>query len=175
MALLIFCAALSGCATNRMVEPAQAAPIVSIVTKGTEVSQVSQVSQVSEIDKAILRELTRASKVYEQMAEASASTMCSPIENDYELEKLPKAWSQELNLLNHYYGHLDDFIRLISLQAGMQPPHIISPNFGKPVFVAMKKGQRSFINWVADAGHQAGDKALLTADIGNHKILITYP
>ena len=172
MVLLIFCAALCGCAANTMVEPTQAAPIVSIVTKGTKVTKVPE---VSEIDKAILRELARASKVYEQMAKASASTMCSPIKDDYEVDKLPKAWSQELNLLNHYYGHLDDFIRLISLQAGMQPPHIISPNFGKPVFVAMKKGQRSFINWVADAGHQAGDKALLTADIGNHKILITYP
>ena len=171
MVLLIFCAALCGCAANTMVEPTQAAPIVSIVTKGTKVTKVPE---VSEIDKAILRELARASKVYEQMAKASASTMCSPIENDYEVDKLPKAWSQELNLLNHYYGHLDDFIRLISLQAGMQPPHIISPNFGKPVFVAMKKGQRTLINWVADAGHQAGDKALLTADIGNHKILITY-
>ena len=156
IAPLVFLILLSGCATNQ-------APILP-----------PEAPVASDIDKAILAGLNRVADAYSQLAKIDAAKHTISLPDPYNTDELPEVWGLEMNLLHDYHGHLGDFVTLISSMAGIKMPHIISEGFGKPVLISMQKGNRTLIDYIADAGYQAGNKALVIADIGNNKVTITY-
>jgi len=153
---LVFLALLSGCATNQVPVIPTTEPVAS------------------DIDKAILAGLNRVAAAYSQLAKLDAAKHNIHVPSLYNTNELPEVWRMEMNLLNDYHGHLGDFVTLISTMAGIQTPYILSEGFGKPVLITMRQGNRTLIDYIADAGYQAGNKALVIADIGNNKVTITY-
>ncbi len=154
--VLVFCAALSGCAGNKPVMPVLAEPAVS------------------DVDRAVLAGINRIAVSYAQLSLISKSLHERENIKGYDTESLPSNWALEMNLLNDYHGRLSDFVVLMSTMVGLLEPKILSAGFGKPVLITMRSGSRQFIDFLADAGYQAGERATVTADIANNKILLTY-
>tara|TARA_B110000090_G_scaffold189576_1_gene220658 strand:+ start:1084 stop:1569 length:486 start_codon:yes stop_codon:yes gene_type:complete len=147
---------LSGCAAN------QAAPIPPAALVA------------SDIDKAILAGLNRVADAYAQLAQIDAAKNNISLPDPYNSDMLPEVWGLEMNLLRDYHGHLGNFIALISAMAGINPPNIVSEGFGKPALITIRQGNRTLIDFIADAGYQVGTKAVVIADIANNQVTITY-
>jgi len=147
---------LSGCAVNKATPLPPTAPVAS------------------DIDKAILAGLNRVADAYAQLAKIDAAKNNISLPDPYNTDMLPDVWGLEMNLLHDYHGHLGDFITLISAMAGINPPNTVSEGFGKPALITIRQGNRTLIDFIADAGYQVGAKAVVVADIANNKVTITY-
>ena len=153
---MFFLVLLYGCATNQVPAIPPATPVAS------------------DIDKAILAGLNRVADAYSQLAQIDAAKNNISLPDPYNTDKLPDVWGLEMNLLHDYHGHLGDFITLISAMAGINPPNTVSEGFGKPALITIRQGNRTLIDFIADAGYQVGAKAVVVADIANNKVTITY-
>lgn len=129
------------------------------------------------VERAIADGISRIADAYEQLALISSAN-----ENDrylaesynYDEDLLPDAWLQDLTLLEDFHGDLARFVSMLSDMAGIDRPRIDSKGRSKPVIVAVRKGRRKLISYMADVGFQAGDKAMIQPDVDLNKIIVSF-
>lgn len=92
----------------------------------------------------------------------------------YDDAKLPEVWVSEITLVEDFHGDLERFIEMVSVVSGLNPPRVDTPRRGRPVIVAISKGKRKLISFVADAANQAGDGATLVPSIPLKTVVIKY-
>jgi len=126
-------------------------------------------------------ELAKAMTSIADSMETLAQIESAEREGDYSVKTygydeydLPAIWLAEINLVEDYHGDIQKFIEMISAIGGLESPRIDVPRAGRPVTVAIAKGKRKLISFLADAGHQAGDSATVSPSIHLNKVVVTF-
>lgn len=92
----------------------------------------------------------------------------------YDESKIPAVWLAEITLLEDFHGDLDRFIEMVSVVGGIEPPRTDTPRRGRPVIVAIAKGKRKLISFLADAGNQSGDAATVIPSFNLNRVVLKY-
>lgn len=95
-------------------------------------------------------------------------------EYDYDEARMSPAFLQQIDLVQDFHGDLTSFIEMMSKISGLENPRIDTPRTGRPVVIAVAKGKRRLISFIADAANQAGDAATLIPSINNNVVVIKY-
>ncbi len=152
--------------------------VIGLVLTGCVNNQPSvDIVAVDPVEETIAGGVSRIADAYEQLALISSAT-----DNDrylsesynYDERLLPQAWLQELVLLEDYHGDLGEFVSMLSAMAGLEPPRMDAKGRTTPVIVAVRKGRRKLISYMADVGFQAGDMALVQPDVSLNQIIVSF-
>lgn len=92
----------------------------------------------------------------------------------YDESKVPALWLSNIELVEDYHGDLSQFLEMVSRLSGLDTPRIDTPRTGRPVVIAIAKGKRRVISFIADAGNQAGDSALIIPSFPLNRVIIKY-
>lgn len=92
----------------------------------------------------------------------------------YDESRMPPLWRANIELLEDYHGDLGQFLDMMSKIGGLDAPRVDTPRTGRPVIVAIAKGKRQLISFIADAGNQAGDSAVIIPSIALNRVIIKY-
>lgn len=92
----------------------------------------------------------------------------------YDESRVPALWLSNIELVDDYHGDLSLFLEMISRLSGLEAPRIDTPRTGRPVVIAVAKGKRRVISFIADAGNQAGDSALIIPSFPLNRVIIKY-
>lgn len=136
----------------------------------------STTTQRDPIEIEIANAFSRISNSMEQLAlieSAAASQSAVATTYDFDTMNLPASWMEEVTLVDDYYGPIESFVQVVSLISSLNEPEVYKEGF-RPRFVAIAKGKRKVISFLADAGYQAGDKVEVTPIIQADKVVVRY-
>lgn len=129
------------------------------------------------VEIALAKSFSRIADSMESMAQIEAANRNGEYTAEnftYDESRLPLEWTSEITLVEDFHGDVERFIEMISVVSGMTPPRIDTPRRGRPVIVAISKGKRKFISFIADAANQSGDAATIIPSIPLKKVVIKY-
>ena len=154
--LVLAFAALTGCAApqHKPAEPSVDPAMVRLAEAATDISR--QMEQLAKVESA-RGDAKFQAKSYE-----------------YRTEHMPLIWQRKVALVEDYYGPVEDFMRFVSAMLEIQEPRVVGRRPGNPIMVAVQKGERSAIDFIADAGFQAGDRVLVKPVMDDQLILVQY-
>lgn len=150
--LLVFAFGGSGCATNSK-------------------------SKNDPVEVELAKSFSRIAESMEQLALIESSARNEEFNSTnytYDESRIPPIWLTELTLVEDFHGSVEQFIEMISLLGGLESPRIDSPNRGRPKIVAISKGKRKLISFLADCGNQTGDAATIIPSFPLNRVVIKY-
>jgi len=129
------------------------------------------------VEVSLSKSFARIATSMEELAlieSASRAGEFSARNHTYDESKIPPLWLQEITLVEDFHGDVEQFVAMLSTVAGIGQPRVVTPNTGRPVTIAIAKGKRKLISFIADAGNQTGTKATLVPSIPLNRVVITY-
>lgn len=130
-----------------------------------------------EVEESIARSFERMSYSMERLAYIESATRAGEYTASnftYDQEKLPQIWRQEITLVDDFHGDIEKLVNTLSVVAGLEQPRVVSPRQGRPVIVAVSRGKRELISFLADAANQAGSSATVIPSIPLSLVVIKY-
>jgi hypothetical protein len=155
--LLLLLGLLAGCASKPSVQPLM-----------TETDPA-----VSALNDAAMR-VARSS---EQAALAqSAANKGNRVTEEYriDLTRVPPEMREPLLLEGGFHGELEVFVRSLASAVGWPEPVVLGNRPTTPLVVAFTEQRRPPVNWIADAGYQAGELADITINSSLRQIVVRY-
>jgi hypothetical protein len=151
---------LSGCATT---------PDSSVEAKGIPDPLFKDVLKMAN---AIHESNIEANRI--AMAAKSGGVLNDTALLDFTAAGLPELWKKEVRLLSGWNGKLLPFLEMISKTGGLDTPLILgkSPPTGKLILVS--SGKRRLIDFLADAGHQAGSAVTVMPLFSQDRVQIIF-
>lgn len=119
----------------------------------------------------------RIALAYERLAlVASAAKADDYLSQSYNYSEhdVPAMWLEEITLVEDFNGDLVTFMDVLASVGGMKPPRIDDSTTRRPVIVSIRAGKRKLISFLADAGYQAADDAVVRAVADLNQVLIEY-
>jgi hypothetical protein len=148
------------CALSLLIQACQSAPIILPI-------------KPSVIDVALVDAIETIALAYENLAAVESRAQSDKV-TQAEINSLQGIWQRPVIILNDFSGELTDFIRLLSMNANLKDP-IIQYDKKINVLVSFTKGQRPLVDVLANAGYQAGARAVITLDAAGERIVVNYP
>jgi len=142
-----------------LIQGCQSAPVQPIGPSAIDVSLVNAVEIIA--------------KAYENLAAVESRALSNKV-TQAEINSLQGIWQRPVIILDDFSGELTDFIRLLSKNAKLKDP-IIQYDKKINVLVSFTKGQRPLVDVLANAGYQAGARAVITLDAAGERIVVNYP
>lgn len=131
---------------------------------------------VDPVQERIADGVDRIAAAYEQLALISSATgnkEHAAQDYNYDEGDLPVEWLQEITLLESYHGDLVSFVQMVSAIAGLKEPRVDTRARTRPIIVSINKGRRKLISYLADAGFQAGEAAIVQPDVKLNQVLVS--
>jgi len=129
------------------------------------------------VEIALATSFTRIADSMEALANIEASSRSGEFSAKnftYDESRMPPVWLAEITLVEDFHGDLDRFIEMVSIVGGIDTPRVDTPRRGRPVIVAIAKGKRKLISFLADAGNQAGDSATIIPSFPLNRVVVKY-
>lgn len=143
----------------------------------TGVGCASPAPSADPVEIELAKSFSRIADSMEALAQIESSSRAGEFSAQnyaYDESKIPPTWLAEITLVEDYHGDLEKFIEMVSIVGGIDPPRIDTPRSGRPVIVAIAKGKRKLISFLADSANQAGDAATIIPSFPLHKVVIKY-
>ncbi len=93
---------------------------------------------------------------------------------EFSYRGIPDIWSSEVALLDDFNGDIASFVEMLSAMTGLHPPRMVGNRPAHPVLVTISSGERKLMDFLADAGFQAGDKVLLKPVLNEKMVLMLF-
>lgn len=126
--------------------------------------------RLAEAADSISKSMTRLAKI--ESAQSDAGQLAQQYE--FNLELMPEVWQRKVVLVEDYYGSIENFVLLISAMLGLDEPRVMGTQPPNPIMIGINRTERPAIEFIADAGYQAGQSALVRPMINDRKILLQY-
>lgn len=126
--------------------------------------------QLLEVARSVERATVQLSQI-QASSEASGNVVGA---YEYDLSKLPPIWREEIELVRPFSGDVGLFVQLLSDVAGLNEPNVLGDTGSRPPIVHLGSGKRPLIDWLADAGFQAGSKARVSPALNTNRVTVEY-
>lgn len=129
-------------------------------------------ADVLEVAKAIHESNIEANRI--AMAAKSGGVLDDTVLLDFTAAGLPDLWKKEVRLLSGWNGRLLPFLEMISKTGGLKAPLVLGkrPPGGKLILIG--SGKRRLIDFLADAGHQAGSTVTVMPLFNQERVQIIF-
>lgn len=149
---------------------------------GCASAPIDSIQQVSETDPLFVDVLTVAQAIHKSNIEANKIAMAAKSGGklddtallDFTAAGLPELWTKEVRLLSGWNGRLLPFLEMISKTGGLQAPLVLGKNAPGGKLILIGSGKRRLIDFLADAGHQAGSTVTVMPLFNQDRVQIIF-
>lgn len=126
--------------------------------------------RLAEAADSIAQGMTRLAKIESSQSDSGRLAQ----QYEFNTSLLPEVWRQKVVLVEDYYGTIEDFIRLISVMLDLEEPRVMGTRPASPIMVGLNRSERAAMEFIADAGYQAGQGVLVRPMINDRQVLLQY-